>query len=140
MNTRPEDWPTRLYDFLEEVREQPFAWGSRDCALTACDWIKALTGIDPAADLRGTYSTALGAARVMKERGGLEQIARDACAMHRWPEVRPAFARRGDITLYDTDSGPALGVCDGAKSVFIHYKSGVVLIRTMDCRIAWRVA
>lgn len=139
MIRRPEDWPARLHLFFEEIRTQPFQWGERDCALTACDWIAILVGIDPAAELRGAYRTAIGAGRVMKPRGGLEQIARDACVAHGWQEVGASFARRGDVVLMDFPTGPALGICDGARSAFVG-RDGLQLMRTLDCRLAWRIA
>lgn len=61
-----------LDDFLEAAALRPFADGSTDCAMTAADWVLAVTGCDPAADLRGHYRTALGRERLLRRLGGLE--------------------------------------------------------------------
>jgi hypothetical protein len=47
-----------LSAFLRVDAARPFAWGVRDCGLRLADWVLARRGIDPAADVRGTYSNA----------------------------------------------------------------------------------
>lgn len=112
---RKSNWPAALSLFLQEKATVPFQWGENDCCLFTCDWLAILTGHypEPAAELRGTYSDALGAARVLQPRGGVEQIAADYCASQHWSDVPPAFAQRGDIVLFDGPHGPSLGVCIG---------------------------
>ena len=41
-----------------------FEWGVRDCCLAPCEWVVERTGKDPAADLRGMYSSAIECQRV----------------------------------------------------------------------------
>lgn len=53
---------------------QFFSWGVRDCCLWGADAAQACTGRDPAADLRGTYSTALQAARLVQQAGGMTAL------------------------------------------------------------------
>ncbi len=66
---------TRLRAFLAEGAGAPFVWGERDCALWACDWIKAERGNDPAERLRGTYGSALACARLLNDAGGLVALS-----------------------------------------------------------------
>lgn len=50
-----------------------FRWGGAggdDCMTFCASWVAARTGIDPAAELRGTYSTKAGAHAVMERSGG----------------------------------------------------------------------
>jgi len=136
---RVENWPFLLHSFFEKRAAIPFAWGTHDCALTACDWIHALTGIDPAASLRGRYHTALGAARIIKRHGGLLSIADDACALNGWPACPVLMARRGDIVAMDTIHGPALGICDGARAAF-PAADGLAYFDLNQCRRGWRIA
>lgn len=131
---RKNNWPAALALFFEEKRHQPFAWGKNDCALFAADWLAILMGTDYAAAQRGTYDTALGAARLLQERGGLEGIV-DATGYARAPV---AFARRGDLVLFDMPDGPTLGVCAGKHSVFAGGEC-IVAQLTAACRIAWRI-
>lgn len=49
---------TPLYRFVNSMLPRPFVWGECDCVLMLADWVLQLHGVDPAADLRLTYSTA----------------------------------------------------------------------------------
>jgi hypothetical protein len=51
-----------------------FAWGGvvgDDCTTWCASWVRERLGVDPAAALRGTYSTEAGAHRVIQRAGGL---------------------------------------------------------------------
>lgn len=139
MSTRCENWPRVLATFIEQHRDTPFDWQHNNCALFACDWIAQLTGHDPAASLRPGITSALSAARVVAAHGGIEAIADAACAAQGWPSCENTFARRGDVVLYDTDTGPALGVCIGLLSAFAG-ADGVTFVNTLSTRAAWRIA
>ncbi|WP_238192514.1 DUF6950 family protein [Methylobacterium frigidaeris] len=65
-----------LVRYLREAAGQPFAWGSLDCSLFMAGWVRARTGIDPAAALRGRYATERGALRLARRLGGMEAVAR----------------------------------------------------------------
>lgn len=92
--TRLQDWPERLQEVLERHAALPFAWGASDCLLMPMDGVSAMTGIDPAAEIRGRYRTARGAARHLRERG--HRTVGDAFAAH-FPEIPVAMAGRGDL-------------------------------------------
>ncbi len=50
-----------------------FRWGGvggDDCMTFAASWVQARLGVDPAADLRGTYSTRLDAMTIIDRHGG----------------------------------------------------------------------
>lgn len=49
---------------LKRWSREPFVWGKLDCMLAIADYVKDVTGVDPAEIYRGKYSTALGCARV----------------------------------------------------------------------------
>lgn len=109
MSTRHPDWQVRLEACLAELWTRPFAWGAQDCVLCAADCVLACTGEDPAAEVRGSYSDAAGAAAVLRARGGLEAIAAGALGA----EVPPIAARLGDIGVIASGGRPCLGVCAG---------------------------
>lgn len=44
--------------FLSLQMRVAFAWGECDCILQPADWVRVVTGTDPAADLRGRYHNA----------------------------------------------------------------------------------
>lgn len=113
---RYPDWPKHLLKELQAAAERPFVWGKHDCALFACDVVKAITGTDPAIDLRGRYDSQFGAGRVIAAYGGLDRLAESIAAQHGCSEVRPSMAWRGDVCLVNLgDNGMALGICAGER-------------------------
>ncbi|WP_294292721.1 hypothetical protein [uncultured Sphingomonas sp.] len=91
---RRADWEARLHDFLLARAGACHTYGATDCCLNAADAVLAMTDIDLAADFRGRYTTASGAARALKRYGaGTLEATLDAML----PVVEPAFARRGDL-------------------------------------------
>ena len=102
----------RLRAFLREGAALPFVWGGRDCALWACDWILAERGIDPAADLRGTYASGLACARLLRDAGGLPALAGRLAA--RAGIIETDSPEAGDVGVIETKIGAYLAVSTGA--------------------------
>ena len=71
---RANDWPTELANFLLTTRKTPFKWGENDCCLFAANAILAMGGDDVAKDVRGHYTTAIGARRIMKNLGAASVV------------------------------------------------------------------
>jgi len=95
--TRHYDWLTKFREF-EENRYGPFKWGENDCCLYACDAIAAITGVDPAAKLRG-YTTEAEANALIAQYGTLEDLAVAITTEYGMPELSPKKAQRGDVVL-----------------------------------------
>lgn len=138
MNRRIEHWPSALHALIEARKNEPFAWGSHDCCMFAGDCAREIVGVDLFAQYRGEYSTALGAARIWSREGGVEALIEKACDAAEFPPVPVLMAQRGDLVLFDTERGPALGICLGAESWFTGL-DGLTSIHTHQCRKAWRV-
>lgn len=139
---RCEQWPTVLDAFVAERSGAGFDWVRNNCAFFASDWVARLTGIDPAAGYRDGVTSALSAARALAAlapAGGLAEALTAALARWDWPECPPAFARRGDLVSCESGTGPALGLCLGARSAFVG-PAGLVYIQTLNARRAWRIA
>jgi hypothetical protein len=97
IQSRRREAGRNLTAFLREWARRPFAWGVCDCCLFLADWIVYCGGDDPAADLRGTYSTERGMRRLLKARGGIEQVVAGCAARaHLTPTSAP---QRGDVGL-----------------------------------------
>ena len=131
---RTEGWELRLSGFIASKMSTPFAWGSHDCCAFASGSVLAMTGYD-AMQMHSGYSDADGAARVIRDAGGIECI----------PELpgftklkSPMQARRGDIVSIDVDGRVSLGVCAGIESFFAS-SVGLSSRQTVKCRNAWRV-
>ena len=137
---RCNNWPGALSLFIAEKRTQPFKWGENDCCLFAADWLTILTGTDPAEalGLRGKYDSAFLAARLLESLGGVAGAAGTYCAARNWPECPICSAGRGDLILYSENGRDSLGVCLGARSVFVG-ESGLEFRSTSQCLTAWRV-
>lgn len=112
MRRRP-DWPERLAALIESRAETPFAWGTHDCVCWGAAAAEAMTGIDPWAARRGTYSTEAEADAILAEAGGLEALA--ASLAGEGAEVPPPRARRGDWLLAEIGNEVLLSVCLGER-------------------------
>lgn len=130
---RLHDWQLRLEALVNDRAHTRFEYGAHDCCMWACDVVQAVTGLDPVADLRGTYSDESGAAQVMEAGGGLEAMA----AARFGVEIPPLAAAAGDVGLIEVDNMPALVACVGgawlAASSF-----GVVVVPVESVISAWR--
>jgi hypothetical protein len=95
-----------LAGFLREATGRQFAFGSWDCGLFCADWYALRWGMDPAAEWRGRYHSALGLARLLSRRGGI--VAHfDACLVD---AIRTTDPQRGDIAIVETPQGLTGGI------------------------------
>lgn len=119
---------------MRERLNTPFVWGVNDCCLFAADCVLAATGVDPAENLRLAYCDARGAARVLREHGGMAKLA----AKHCGTEIPPAYAQFGDIGLLDNGGRPCLAVFGGE---FFHApgERGLTIHPVELCSRAWRM-
>lgn len=132
---RNDDWEQALADYLAGHREAVFAWGSCDCAMFAAGAVEAMTGIDPAAEIRGRYKSQAGAGRAISRAGHADL---GAWVSSKFQEVEPVFAHRGDIVMVDG----SLGICAGQIAWFVGEEDGApgLLSRPMqEWERAWRV-
>jgi hypothetical protein len=58
-------------EFLLGYFDRPMTWGVDDCSLILADWWRENHGTDPAATLRGTYSSESEKAAIVVAAGGL---------------------------------------------------------------------
>jgi hypothetical protein len=102
-----QDKLRRLEAFLLERREIPFEWGKNDCCLFVADAVRELHNIDFAENFRG-YKTKFGAMRRLYAYGGLEKLV-DSMLI----TINRFAAQRGDVILFPSTGGDALGLCVG---------------------------
>jgi len=129
-------WPEQLAALLFARLSMPFAWGANDCCLFAADAVQATTGADPAAHLRGSYSTAPQAARVLATHGGVRAIATQALGQ---PLPNPALAQRGDVVCVPLDGRDTLGVVAGDGQWCAPGEHGLVYRPMAEVQTAWKV-
>lgn len=144
MIRRREDWQIVLAQLILDARDVAFAWGSHDCCLWSADVVMAIStdGLDLAADFRGTYSDAAGAAAAVEAYTGggtVEDLAVMKAEAFGLAEVSPAFAWRGDVVLADADLGPCLGILRSDGEAAFVAPEGQVMRPVAELRRAWRV-
>lgn len=139
---KPEGWEGRLGAFLADARGRKFRWGIWDCCLFAAGAVEAITGIDPAAELRGKYMTKKEARLLMSDfaGGGVSETIWRIASGYGCKEVSVLTAQRGDIVIAETSLGDALGVIgmDGRFALFAG-PEGVTTLPVSVCRNAWRI-
>lgn len=144
MLKRHDQWVERLDASLQEHKDKPFAWGEHDCALAVCKHIQAFTGLDLGADIRGKYNSEAGVAAAIAKAfpgaGTLEQAVEQIAAQHGIPEIKPLYAQRGDVVLFDTPQGQALAIVHlNGRHAIIAAPDGSHPLKVHRARRAWRI-
>ena len=142
---RVNRWPRFLAQALREMNTTEFKWGQHDCGLAACKVVEAITGTDPAADIRGTYDTKLHAEEMIESytgQSGLAGLCEALAGAAGFPEISVKMAGRGDLVMHSGEEmGDVLGVVtmDGMTAQFAG-RTGAVLTPVLSCSRAWRVS
>jgi hypothetical protein len=145
--TRKQDWPELLDLAIREKSAVPFAWGTNDCILFSCSMIEAMTGVDPAASVRGTYKDAFGALSVITSTGAttLSGMVSTLAAQQGMKEINHKMAQRGDLVCFDQEStNPAFDVVFGivghcGKDAICVSDAGLLRVSVLKAAKAWRV-
>lgn len=128
---RFEDWPERLFAFVDAARPKPFEWGTHDCMRFAIGAAQSMGADDPFGDL--TWHDARSALRLLEQLGGLEALLDS-----RLESIDPRLAQRGDWCLVIFETDPAVGVCLG-PDVAGPSRNGLEFIPIARARRAWKV-
>jgi len=133
---RRSDWQQQLSQEAIRHSQTPYEFGEHDCILFAANCVLAMTGRDPAEDIRGRYKTEIGAARIIKN-AGFENLG-DMIA-DRLPEIKPTEARRGDVVLCDGPDGEFAAMVVG-KTCVGPGRDGLLHVPLSQALRAYRVA
>lgn len=126
------DWDVLLAQFIDARRHDPFAWGSRDCVALANDWVEILT------DRRAfdaEHKTQSEADATIAKLGGLESAVTGALGQ---PVTDWRHCSRGDVVLFESDRGPALGVCLGSEFA-AQSTRGLISFPITAVKLVWKV-
>jgi hypothetical protein len=134
--TRRPDWRARLAAYVAASRRRAFAFGAFDCVLFAAGAVEAQTGVDLRRELAGTYTTEVGAARVLRRNGFADPAAIAAAFLDSIPV---AAARQGDIAAIRTGAGVALAVVGGPHLLAARAGSGLIALPLTAAVAAFRV-
>jgi len=133
---RYDDWQERLGAFLARHQYETFAYGRWDCCLFVAAAIEAMTGVDPGASVRGTYSSRAEARRY----GSVEAAVEAVTARYGMPETPVLRARRGDVALAGNPRSRSLGLValDG-RDVLLVSSEGLWRVPVLSAIRAWSV-
>jgi hypothetical protein len=127
-----------LTTYMHERANAPFVWGVNDCCMFAADWVMRATGRDPIEALRGSWTDEASASHMLNAPGGLIRLVNTWGAREPLPTV--ATAQRGDVILFESGQGPALGICVGEKFAALKPPQGIGYFSMRHALAAWRVA
>ena len=127
-------WRTRLDRLVAARRATPFAWGVHDCCLWAADAVLMQTLRDPADDVRGRYSSAAEALRMLAQLGGLRALGARA-----GEPIEPLQACEGDVGLIELEDRSLLAVLVGGVWT-MPSQHGLAARPMNQACAAWRVA
>jgi hypothetical protein len=133
--TRRDDWVTRLNAVTEAHRRVAPVWGVSDCLLAAMDVVAAMTGHDPVADIRGTYSTEAGAAKILLKRGYADV---EYALADNFPHIGRLMARRGDLAVVEIGGPPRAGWIT-EYGVAVKVPTGLQFYRQTEIKRAFKV-
>lgn len=136
---RRQDWPQRLAAFLAHQHRVPFAWGTADCITLVADAIEAMTGVDPIADIRGTWTDQATAFLAISQLGTGLAEAIDAVLLPLGSQrIERSMVGRGDIVTIKQPLGVAAGIFAGA-GIACRGKAGFAWFARADIVAAWRI-
>jgi len=119
---RLPDWRSNLCAYLSDIARAEFRPGVHDCALFGAGAVKAMTGVDLAADYIGRYGSVSEGMALLKAEG--INSLNDLVSRH-FPETPPLMARAGDLALVTGRKNvDALGVVQG-PSIFVLQVEGL---------------
>ncbi len=124
----------RLTVFVREAMRREFIWGERDCILFCTDWVKVVTGADPAKRWRGRYHSEAEAQEIIDRFGGLSELCDEGYAgiLER---CEPEDALVGVIKSHSGDIG---AIRSGHSWVVLtEHGIGRVRLDMSDCLAAW---
>lgn len=116
---------------FEEWSRKPFVWGSADCVRFAARWVELQTGKDPMAAYE--YASAIEAARVLREGGGLELLTSRVLGPLRRDRrgMEP-----GAVVLSAFGLGQTLGIAATPRVFVVRSEAGLVPVQA-ELAIGW---
>jgi len=94
--------------------------------------LEKYTGIDIAAEFRGTYNTEEEVFNILKEKNLYTRI----CEKLGKPIDNINFVMRGDLVMSNKNEA---GICIGQRAAFLTKDEGPTFYNISDCKYAWKV-
>jgi hypothetical protein len=139
---RLPDWVERFESEIQKAERTPFDWAKNNCVTFTADCLKAILGVDFMPLAKRRLKTKRGALAALKREcgGDLECLAAKTFDGV-FPEVPPAYAKRGDpVVLKMPDGSLIISIIDlsGGSAVALNVDgSGVVRVPADQAIRAW---
>lgn len=136
---RREDWPIRMDAFARDSGARAFVWGAWDCCLSTLAHVDAISDKTYYDEYAGRWSDRDSAQAEIERLGGYETAV---TAVFGPPLAEKRKAQRGDIVLFDSGAGAALGFIDlTGMAVLAPFEGrpGLIRIRLDRVLTAWRI-
>jgi len=129
-----------LIHSIEKHMGGPIVWGVSDCCTGPCGVFNDIFGLDPMIGVRGAYSTAFAAARIINPFGGLLGYANHLATAS---GLHVSKGIQGDIGVSKKDTAIGIGgrclmICVGEGVWAAKTENGVAFIKG-KAEISWRV-
>ncbi len=128
------DWEAQLTAVLSNAEKMPFSYGLHDCGLFAADCVLAITGKDPAAEMRGTYGTEEEADALVARYGSLLALLTEKLGEPK----KGRGMEKGDIILFVLFGIEHVGVCLGEKVALVG-DTGLRRVSKSFCTHYWKL-
>ena len=126
-----------------EHRFDAFSYGRFDCCLFVCDAISVMTGVDPAAGFRGTYSSRAEARRAILAHCGsasVQAVVEAVTTRYGIEETPVLHARRGDVALIKRSRDHSLGLITlNGRDIALASSHGLWTLPVSAAVRAWHV-
>jgi hypothetical protein len=126
-----------LLEFLSAMARRPFVWGETDCCLVLAEWWRINHGSDPAAHLRGTYSTEDECWSVIDEAGGVLRVVSDiATTVQAETTTDPQPGDFGVVSAMGLRFG---SIMTPTRRWFVKGRNGAAGLREARALAAWKI-
>jgi hypothetical protein len=139
MITRCTDWKDGLLDEFRRYRNLKYQPGSRDCILFASDVVRAMTGVDLAMGIPGTYTTMAELEWYLKNVASIHQIVDRVAEDAGMRRFQGRQGDHGDIALLEGPWNQGVGVFDDACRVLTFSHAGLTPVPIRIVTHFWRI-
>ena len=98
-------------------RRSTFVWGQTDCIMSVANYIRDVTGSDPAAEWRGTYDDEAGALAITDRYGGPLGLCSYGAGLAGMKPLQQPL--RGAVVVCQIGPKEIAGLCLGDRTVFM---------------------
>lgn len=121
--------------YLRQAAGVPFELGINDCGMFVGDWVLQCTGIDPCAELRGTYRTPEEKQQLLEltRLGKIMRVCAETCGF-----AETENPRRGDVGSFMFGTKLAIGIFTGTAWAGKNER-GIFVSRNPICLKAYKV-